>query len=193
MILSAGTNGHLTVWEDHTQSLVCKYDVRLHQATIKDLAAVNVDASLGNASTFLVLTVGDDNGLGITLLRIVAADGTDATFEADAKPIILPRTHAASATGVAVLSHGRLETSSLHVIRILTAGNDQIVRVWDISADLKRLDVEGINVSTTLKLVSDVADVSSVSIFSEILEDDSAPVSVLVCGVGMEVWKIPKG
>lgn len=168
---------------------------------------------------YLVITVGDDNAVGFTILRldtpsqqVVGAEEAThpATSDDDVfdkhinrAALLMPNAHAASVTAIAVLSHyqspveGNGASGLVDKLRIVTASNDQRLKVWDITVDLSKRGTSGINVKLARNLASNVADASSLSVLPSVggKEDGSRPgpgdeVDVLVVGVGMEVWQI---
>lgn len=197
-ILTSGTNGSHSLWRSAASALILNCETRLHQNTIKDLLAVPLASSV--TRSFALVTVGDDNALGVTRLDLSdkalepstgSGNGLQSIFGAKASALIIPRAHAASATSIALLSTHSNEEKNSTILRIVTAANDQRLKIWEISIDATLSGVQGVKVKQLHNLASDVADVSSVSILPDLEHPLGGPATILVCGVGMEVWKIP--
>lgn len=229
--LTAGTDGHVALWDlsippatlypnkPTTQPNsppdsaapdvgILKWHTRhkIHQNTIKSLTQTRL-----NKSTHMVVTGGDDNALGITLLRLRAD-----THGSRAATLLIPRAHAAAITGVALFkvcdrdmdrdggnssqvdnessdeNNAETETGRARgscTYRVLTASNDQRIKLSEISIDLKKRGVEGVRVKRLADEYSAIADVSDM----DLLWEESVGWRVVVCGVGMEVWRIGEG
>ena len=70
---------------------------------------------------------------------------------------------------------------------LISAGLDQRVKLWDVRVDKLQRGVHGIAVRRQHDIPTAVADVSSVDLCR--LEDGG--IGMLVCGVGMDVWRLP--
>lgn len=187
-IFTAGTDGHAVLWplqetthdskEFSTQSLNWHSPARLHQNTSKTLST----RSLDNGSTLLV-SGGDDGSLSFLL---ASPDG-DIHMHS---PIVVVRTHASAITACAIIVQQR------NRIYILTSGNDQWVRVWEVilsstavsSAEEQATSSDPLTIKRKTKIRTHVADVSSMAI----LEPDTKGrrAKVIICGVGMEVLRL---
>lgn len=146
-ILSAGTNGILNLSSvtvalqperpnaESTVSSALQVH-RTHQSSILGMDVVRLDAN-----RHFVATGGDDNGLGLTLVTSAPSSiskATSAPYSKDGvidnsippnfRTIFIPRAHAAAVTAVKITKMKR--TASKLSLAVITAGNDQRVRVW---------------------------------------------------------------
>ena len=122
-------------------------------------------------------------------------------------PVILTRAHASAVTAfVAVIHLGR--------IFVVTSGNDQWVRVWEVvhhaptssalelgsepGKELELAHQDPLTITRVTKAKTNVADVSSMTVLKCRDEDGIAgeggirvgrTIRVLICGVGMEVFR----
>lgn len=174
-ILTASTDGHLATWEvkwEATSSEIIKTEktsnhllvqvTPIHQNCIKSL---DLQAT---PEGYLVLTGGDDNGLGVTSVTPLPSDaGPGGRGYTVSSRGIMRRAHAAAVNGVLLLSR---EGETLAV----SASNDQRVKLWKI----------GVNKFQLIKdEYSGVADPGDIELI-----DGKA--KVMVGGVGVEVWTI---
>ncbi|EME87510.1 uncharacterized protein MYCFIDRAFT_27910 [Pseudocercospora fijiensis CIRAD86] len=162
--LTASTDGHLAAW--NMKSLEAKWCwISRHQ--------VHQNAVLSMIShSNLIITGGDDNALGFTFVG-----------ERDFDSLVVPRAHSAAVTALAVVRN------ELNRFWLVTASIDQRVKLWQIDvADVGREGVEGIKIKLVQNSFTAVADVSSME--AVVLEDGR--VAVVLCGVGMDVWRIDK-
>jgi WD40 repeat protein len=204
-IITVATDGHLAIWEtnsDRNHDLESgKYDpcgslslircVGLHQNSIKTISVLQL-----SLNAVLVLTGGDDNAIGISLLRYDARQGQVSTSS-----ILIPRAHTASITSSVIFT--RLVSADVTDsvrggegklrLRAITSGNDQRIKIWDIDIDVAAPGVEGVAVRRAGNQHTAVADVSSIAAFPKSRQergDENGKRSFLVCGVGLEVWTL---
>lgn len=167
-LITASTDGHLGTWRTFVDqgSIDWLSRHRVHQSAILSLVSHDlVDRSR------LIFTGGDDNALGIT--RIGESSGETRT-------LLVPRAHAAAVTALLIVGK---QANRLHVI---TASIDQRIKLWQVDVDLSQPGVDGIDIKLLQSRFSPVADVSSIG--SIILPGEQS--GVLICGVGMDIWKI---
>lgn len=169
--LTASTDGHLATWEasfgnDNPSSHVLVQVVPLHQNSVKSL---DLCPSLDG---FLVLTGGDDNGLGITSLIPLVGEEQTRRFTVSRRGIVR-KAHAAAINGVAVLERGE-ETLGVSV------SNDQRVKVWRIGTERTEL------VADEYSGVADAGDVVVVGSASNHTNQSK----LVVGGVGVEIWTL---
>lgn len=166
-LLTTAMDGHVAIWqcpeEDKTPTWLHRRKV--HQNAILD-STTNV---LSDGST-LLLTAGDDNGLGLS--RVDA--------ENEISTLLIPRAHAAAVTALCLYKYGP------DCFYVLSAGIDQRVKLWDVRVDVALPGVEGLQVRKIQNVFTSVADVSSMALLQ--LGDGST--GVLVCGVGMDIWRL---
>ncbi|KAL2439054.1 hypothetical protein ABEF95_015722 [Exophiala dermatitidis] len=144
-VLSAGTNGYMNLsigavglqsrpleeMKDETAMQVH----RTHQSSVLAMDVVQLGAAM-----FLIASGGDDNGLSITLLDSVSsstgASGPNSitTSRPRLRTIFVPRAHAAAVTALKIMLLQR--TSSRISAVVVTAGNDQRVKVWIVHVDI---------------------------------------------------------
>ena len=165
-LLTMAMDGHVAIWkcpEDTTLTWLSRR--KLHQnAILASTASVLSDGST------LFVTGGDDNGLGLS--RIDA--------ENEISTLLVPCAHAAAVTALALYNHGH------DCFYVLSAGIDQRVKLWDVRVDVTLPGVESLHLRKVQSVFTSVADVSSMALLQ--LEDGST--GVLICGVGMDVWRL---
>jgi hypothetical protein len=185
MLMTAATDGHLVFWvnsqaiDGHdSQEMTCVKTQALHQSSIKSLSTCKL-----NDGTTLIVTGGDDNGLGLALISF------ENLKDLDCSTLIIPRTHAAAVTAANILTcqQNNVENPCFH-IQVATASNDQRVKLWDLDINLGKKGVEGLEVKRVANRYTAVADVSSMALFPAEDGSEQAGTRILICGVGMEVW-----
>jgi len=139
-----------------------------------------------DAWTKLIVSGGDDGSIAIMLLST-----TSLTAAYTAAPVLLNRTHASAVTACAITKHKERTF-------IATSGNDQWVRLWEVSICEVGSDIRTPAGGAYEKSISDVhrlgkiktnvADVSSIAVLEA--HEDAEAARVLVCGVGMEVIRL---
>lgn len=127
---------------------------------------------------WLLMTSGDDNGVGITRLHWRGAAGEAA----ECSSLLIPRAHAAAVTALVVIAlPGQTERFWL-----ATAGIDQRLKLWEIRIKMDEPGVSGIEVKRLANVFTPVADVSSMALIGS----SETGCGVLVCGVGMDLWRL---
>nr|POE77535.1 putative wd repeat-containing protein [Quercus suber] len=166
-LLSAATDGHLTLWSSSSSGLLSwRHQRKIHQSSILSVAMYR----LSNQAT-LVVSGGDDNAIGLTILA-QSDDNQTSTQHTVAGTLLIPRAHAAAVTGVVL----RVVTSTR---LCLTSGSiDQRVKTWQIDITPGIAGVESLAIAKVQDMGTDVADVSSIAAVGE---------QVLVVGVGMDL------
>ena len=166
-LFTTATDGHLAIWDDLSGSETLTWSARgkVHQNAI--LVAKTCKLSDGSN---LIVTGGDDNAIGITL---VSPDHGTRT-------LLLPRAHAAAVTGVVIVSQ-----TADHLV-LATASIDQRLQLWQVDVVVERPGVDGISLRRLQNVPTAVADVSGLELLA--LEDGA--IGVLVCGVGMDMWRV---
>jgi WD40 repeat protein len=184
MFITGGTDGHLALWttsaDGSLEQISCAGIQKVHQNSIKSLCTGSL-----TEETSLVLTSGDDNALGLTLVFM-----RDKSVEPLVSTLIIPHAHAAAINTAKLLWMRPIYGfKSRFEIRVGSASNDQRVKIWDVVMDLSKPGVEGMDVRKTSNQYSAVADISSMGIFPAAGDEENAQ-KILICGVGMEVWKV---
>lgn len=166
-LLTTAMDGHVAMWQSPEEEKTFTWLQRrkVHQNAILDSTAL----TLSDGST-LLLTAGDDNALGLS--HITAENGI--------LTLLIPRAHAAAVTALAIFEHGD------GCFYVLSASIDQRVKLWDVRIDVTLPGVETLQVRNVQNVFTSVADVSSMALLR--LGDGST--GVLVCGVGMDVWRL---
>ncbi|OAL56678.1 WD40 repeat-like protein [Pyrenochaeta sp. DS3sAY3a] len=184
-ILTAGTDGHAVVWPAPSEmnrftpeSLSWQHPVKIHQNSSKSMASHSLRHDLA-----LIVSGGDDGGLAFVLARTAAAvSSAEPASSYASPPMLVNRTHASAVTACAIIAHDSR-------ILILTSGNDEWVRLWEVEVCDVHQDKTGeehqLVVHRHRKIKTSVADVSSMVVLSTRNGDLRA--RVLLCGVGMEV------
>ncbi|KAK3077142.1 hypothetical protein LTS18_011106 [Coniosporium uncinatum] len=177
---------------------------KIHQNSIKALAHTQLSPYV-----HLVLTGGDDNAIGLTLLALPEEGEQDEKEEAKGRlsisTLLIPRAHAAAVTACAILppttstraiSNESYEVDA-HVLHAVTASNDQRVKLWELSVNISKPGVEGVDMRKLRDVSTAVADVSSLALHplppqkaDTVNKGENDAVGVLVCGVGMELFRL---
>ena len=182
-VVTTATDGHVAFWSltETSRNLACHCIQPVHQSSIKAIAKWKL-----TDSAWLIVTGGDDNALGIC---VVAMD--EETEEPKSSTLSIPRAHAAAITAVEILLGRSLHGSDNRFdLTVATASNDQRVKLWDIKVDMRKPGVQGVRVRREANHFSAVADISSMAVLPSQDVDEERVVKILICGVGMEVWRV---
>ena len=174
--LLTSTDGHLSHWilDPSEQQLRWNSRFALHQNAVLSLATcVLSDSSL------LIISGGDDNAITITRF----AKGRIAAPNQDALTLNIRRAHAAAVTGIVMVSH----LSDHDRMWVVSAGLDQHARLWQINVDVTQPGVEGVDVQRLASVFTCVADVSCIALMPAA---EGLQPGVLLCGVGMDMWRV---
>ncbi|KAL2756563.1 hypothetical protein ACRALDRAFT_2101590, partial [Sodiomyces alcalophilus JCM 7366] len=208
-ILTAATDGHITVWtsaaavgaSESEQGGVAEYVpavvTRAHQGSIKALDIVFPPPSPGLMSSkkerLLVLTGGDDNALGFTVLS--RDDTHSARYAVDLRAG-MKDAHAASVNGLSIMVP--VEADGETTV-FATASNDQRVKVWRVSlssesgerretAALPQGRDPDLSVALLADETSGVADPGDLEVLEDLKGEGIR--RLIVVGVGMEMWRL---
>ncbi|KAI9899197.1 hypothetical protein N3K66_005658 [Trichothecium roseum] len=173
-VLTASTDGRVVVWfsmemEQGELMFVTDQVAPLHQSSIKALDMVEL---LSSGERY-ILTAGDDNALGLTVL----SPGPDRRI---LNRGIVRRAHAAGINGVVVTATTTVTTTAPGsggpevVVMCTTVSNDQRVKTWRVRTG------RDCRIEKVSEVRSGVADPSDVGLLGE---------HVVVGGVGLEVWR----
>ncbi|CAI6081111.1 unnamed protein product [Clonostachys chloroleuca] len=160
-VLTASTDGHIATWkirhveDKHTKQWVLNNVTKVHQNSIKCLALVPA-----SAGQFYVVTGGDDNSLGLSLL---SRDIYQPVFRH-----VCRRAHAAAINGMAVERVGES-------LVVFTASNDQRLKAWTMSKDGR--------ICLQADMYSGVADPGDIEILP------GRNLTLALGGVGLELWQ----
>ena len=191
-LLTASTDGHLTLWsiptsEADPQQLTHLITHRLHQSSVKSLQVAD---QLYPDGPLLVATGGDDNAVVFTLLQPPLSGDSPASWRLNST--VLLKAHAAAVTAVAWLPPSDVwwPAYSAHRRVLISVSCDQTIRLWEINAEATRdgsLPFLHIRKANKSPFHTDVADVSSIDLFA------GPQISKLViAGIGVEVWDVRK-
>jgi len=139
-------------------------------------------AQVGEDS-LLILTGGDDNALA--LIRVSLGSHLQ-NGEVHCSVLLVPRAHASAVTAITLVDHSVVNRDPSPHLRFATSSNDQRLKLWSAAVDLSEPGVEGLEITKDSDAYTSVADVSSM----DTLTDGSDKERVLVCGVGMELWRV---
>jgi WD40 repeat protein len=152
--LTASTDGHLALWSvpdgRHWLPAFCGSPAlgkrglepdrhRVHQNSIKAMFTVSLPSQSAQRDQ-IVITGGDDNALGLTLMRTHTSGG-DATLSrpiTSFQTLLIPKAHAAAITAMCLCT-ASFSLSQEFRIRFLSTGNDQRVKLWSVSVYIERL------------------------------------------------------
>ncbi|EEY21240.1 conserved hypothetical protein [Verticillium alfalfae VaMs.102] len=181
---TAATDGHLGVWiaqrggTDVAGEYALQTTARLHQSSVKALDMINLDHD--GAEIRLILTGGDDNGLGMTVLQ-----RRHGKYEFVSKTGV-KGAHAAAINGLAILQ--TMPPSPEEQARrttFATVSNDQRVKVWSLRWGLTEDDEAQLTLLANEN--SGVADPGDLDVLDGAEEKDYR--EIVVVGVGMETWR----
>ena len=208
-LLTAGTNGFLniTTLATHIQMSIAMHAKHIHQSSILSVATTEV-----TQTSHLVVTGGDDNALGFTLLMM-----PESPKPVRFQTVLVPKAHSAAVTALTIVSHTRENSGGegdwKAKVLIVTCACDQRVKLWEVTVDagpvgsgdgplgargpqmemLEHIQVRRIWESWTC--VGDVSDVGLVRWGGDENPDGQTGrwVEVVVVGVGMEVLRLRIG
>lgn len=193
--MTAGTDGHAVLWplpndfgETSTQILKWQHPTRIHQNASKTMAShVNSDG------TTLIVSGGDDGALAFLLTHPFMSDFSSEPQGIYASPpVLVTRAHGSAVTASTIV------TIQSHIY-ILTSGNDEWIRLWEVVINntgddvSSKIESDRLLIRRLFKVKANVADVSSMAVLDRA---GDAFARVLLCGVGMEVIQLdllPKG
>ncbi|KAJ5622697.1 hypothetical protein N7528_005929 [Penicillium herquei] len=176
--------------------ITCEDRYQIHSNSIKAMECVTISPGVT-----LVLSGGDDNSLSISLLNHSQISSSDPHIEVSTKSI--PDAHTASVTAIQVLNEpsAGVDSTGSHRLNLTFAssGNDHRVKLWRLSLDQSQCDSPNIEIQLLEDKYSSVADTASFSLVhgSEAHGNDSPlqlakshEMQLLVCGVGIELFKL---
>ncbi|ETN38528.1 uncharacterized protein HMPREF1541_06563 [Cyphellophora europaea CBS 101466] len=171
-LLSAGTNGFLNLANVETSSEGSAQAMAVHSVHQSSILAMDV-VSMGVDISFIA-TGGDDNALGLTIMS------TDSESTTAFATVRVCDAHAAALTALTIVP--LLQHGGDWRVRVVTAGNDQKVKVWDVVVPPgTRGSASEIRVLKLREWWTGVADVSSI---------DTVKSAIVVTGVGIEVMDL---
>ena len=150
---------------------------RIHQSSIKSMTTTRIDAT-----TLLLVSGGDDNALGFTLLRCAPASSaslseTDMTFST----LLIPSAHASAVTALvtvpcpeAVYLHAAIDKPVTDAVRgivattevkVVSSSNDQRIKQWRVAYTGGLAGVDGLQITKEADEVSSVADIAGLAGF----------------------------
>lgn len=216
-LVTAGTDGTIALWGFDDQrlqhakepgNLRLIHHTRVHQNTIKCLKVTCVAVRPDGSTTYLIMTGGDDNGLALTRLETsktsrdssIGDDSESDNITASTTILSIPRAHSAAITALVWMpipsSRMIKEQGSpfLWQSKVVTASNDQRVKMWDVNIDLTKQGVDGITVKRGGNVPTPVADVGSMDVLPdenpETANNNASLRELVVCGVGMDIWRM---
>jgi WD40 repeat protein len=191
-----------------SSSLSWPHRRKIHQNAI----LASTTRTLHDGSTLLI-TASDDNG--IALSRLSLNPNSDPDVKDLCSTLLIPRAHAAAATALATYRCRKSRSTfspaaaatdadeQEDTFYLLSASIDQRVKAWEVSVDLTTAGngssggggAESVKVRKVQNVYTSVADVSCMSLLRLNSNDDDdgeaeGSVVVLVCGVGMDVWRM---
>jgi hypothetical protein len=163
-------------WQRHHQ---------IHQSSAKSMEI----AYQSEVETILV-GGGDDNALSISRIQF---EPIELPTKSNCATLLIPDAHASAITAIAIIPQSSPLGTHQQVHRfnftIASSGNDQRLKLWSVSVDLSQDGVDGIEVTPKANEFSAVADISCMNSFIDI-DGDEQKKSILLCGVGMDLWSV---
>lgn len=162
-----------------------------------------------NAVAITRLDIVDDQGMNEEQDEADRAS-CDTQTSIQTATLLIPRAHAAAVTAVAVIpmrappphlssNHNSRESGSprMHA-KIISASNDQRLKCWELCIDLQQPEVQGFHVKKIQNQYSSIADAAALDVLMAesdhmgdvAVADQAVQRSVVVCGVGMQIWKV---
>ncbi|KAL3466454.1 hypothetical protein BJX64DRAFT_250099 [Aspergillus heterothallicus] len=175
------------------EKIACESRHQIHSNCIK-----SIDIARLSETTTLIVAGGDDNSLTLSLLYANGkegergGDGAAVVIAAGVTTISIPDAHTASVNAVKLISQNVVQKEGkigeAVSLSFVSSGNDHRVKVWqvEISAVRERPALGDIQVQHVVDRFSPVADISSL----DVVRDKEGTTRLLVCGVGMEYFKI---
>lgn len=198
-LITAATDGHCTLWDltdtlqpfftiipaltakyslenppRPSEGITCENRYQIHSNSIKAMELL----PLSDTAT-VVVTGSDDNSLCVSLLL------TDPGKNAHMSTVSIPDAHAASVTTLKILKPQR--SAETTAFKVASSGNDHRVKIWSVTVDYTKPGTQGIHIESLLDRYSSVADISSLELVKG--TSDETQESILVCGVGMELFE----
>jgi WD40 repeat protein len=194
-LVTTATDGHIAHWNelrtanDQTpssppSSLSWPHRQKVHQNAI--LKSTTHPLRDGSA---LIITASDDNGIALSRLSADPSVRICST-------LLIPRAHAAAVTALATYRCQKADDQQKDTFYLISASIDQCIKFWEVQVDVKAGQsssggAESVQVRKVQNVHTSVADVSCMSLLR--LDDndgEEGSAGVLVCGVGMDVWRI---
>ena len=213
-ILTTATDGHLALFALPPVSTILSitfnatepfilpapaYTKSLHQSSIKSLDLLSL-----SSTNYLLATGGDDNALCLTLFYLSPSLSPQSSHPTiSTKSLKIPKSHASAINAIQILpphpspstsSHSEHPLSKENSITVLSASNDQILKLWDVFLDL---ETKELNAKKLAKLDSSIADVACIDVFEDVerKEDENDKEKgrgrkIVIGGIGLEVLLI---
>lgn len=152
---------------------------RVHQSSVKAMEVLPL-----SESELLILTGGDDNAVSISRLHLSALNSTDSF-----STILVPQAHAAAVNAINITKTPENHKNGGQQLYFASSGNDQRLKEWSVQINPQVKSSDGVKASLHRDTYTSVADISTVGHF---VADENGQVrdQVLVCGVGMDVWRL---
>lgn len=152
LFVGAATDGHARVY-DHSSNLL-QDRKQVHQNSVTALQTVQHDSEV-----LMFVTGGDDNALTITLNTDERGDAS-SNSSSGSKSLRVSEAHAAALTALALL---RIDKRTYY---ILTAGNDQRVKIWSLTLvrDPYSIQMDDVQLNLLGDEYTNVADISGLEI-----------------------------
>lgn len=200
-LLSSSTDGSLVIWHDllfedatpatEIRELQWRESYQVHQSSVKALQVASL------TDTFLfVVTGGDDNALGLTIVGQVKPVGDDMTTKGPSyksASLLIPKAHAATITAVSLIQNPSTGSKSFTVY---STGNDQYVKSWRVSVDISSLEpyghfdwTEAVKVTKGSRHHTAIADIGALCYIEGRHEKDKSrrAAKLAVAGIGLEM------
>ena len=151
--LTASTDGSFVFWCTRGDALPYGRGHVVHQNSIKAMHTIDLTPGHPSHHHRLVITGGDDNALGLTLMRVKTSMSPPSVemHEPAFQSLLIPNAHAAAITAICVqqpviISSYSADSSDKPVpqeIRFwfLSTGNDQRLKLWFVMVDLAKMGV----------------------------------------------------
>jgi hypothetical protein len=162
---------------------------KVHQSAIK-FCHVLPFKELCIQPSYLIVSAGDDNGIGITFIQFPKPN---TKVDAQIETLLIPNAHTGSVVSIQAfweIDYKDKSQSAKFPIRIISLGADQRVKLWSIELELIN-DKPQWKVKRLSDQYSAVADPGCLKVFNAV--DDNYKVLGTIVGVGLEHWDFGAG
>jgi hypothetical protein len=162
---------------------------KVHQSSIKFCHVLPFKA-LCSKSTYLAVSGGDDNAIGLTFIQF-----PELKAEGDIKrrTLLIPNAHAASVVSIQAfweIGYEEKAQTGTFPIRVVSLGADQRVKMWSVALDLHDEEPQW-KVQRLSDRYTAVADPGCLDICNAV--DDENKVTGIIVGIGLEHWDFGLG
>jgi hypothetical protein len=212
--LTSSTDGHLVLWEpvscehfnkldtiDEEQIINPLASKRVHQSSVKSCSTRLIDYRSETSLTFFIFTGGDDNALGLSIVKIstlkLPSENERLSITATIESFVIPNAHAGAITSTNILTCETLNHVDSHrgapelcnTYQLVSVGADQRIKTWEVTI-FPGQGIQSLKFSKTADHFTSVADPACMALFKDSSIDSSESIRGVVCGIGTEIWNL---